>query len=131
MGTPQIGWIEELLMVILFNQTVTLVSSQIFLIHSLVLVNHKKGIYFLICSIFDPTDEFSSQGSEKDFNGSLIISECASTTQASNNPSVGTCRALYQYAANLYDELNLNPGKVCKQKIRMSKDVCKIFIFRH
>lgn len=57
-------------------------------------------------------DEFSSQGSEKDFNGSLIISECASTTQASNNPSVGTCRALYQYAANLYDELNLNPGDV-------------------
>lgn len=59
---------------------------------------------------YHPTDEFSSQGSEKDFNGSLIISECASTTPTNNNPSVGTCRALYQYAANLYDELNLNPG---------------------
>ncbi|XP_067011922.2 nostrin isoform X2 [Anabrus simplex] len=57
-------------------------------------------------------DEFSSQGSEKDYQSSVmtypVISECSETTVT----STGRCKALYEYAANLYDELNLHPGDV-------------------
>ncbi|PSN41936.1 hypothetical protein C0J52_06427 [Blattella germanica] len=67
-------------------------------------------------------DEFSSQGSEKDYQSSVltqcpVISECASETAApppDAAPSIGQCRALYEYTANLYDELNLQPGDVIK-----------------
>ncbi|GLH02880.1 Drebrin-like protein [Gryllus bimaculatus] len=57
-------------------------------------------------------DEFSSQGSEKDYQSSVmtypVISECNETPPVTG----GRCRALYEYAANLYDELNLRPGDI-------------------
>lgn len=64
-------------------------------------------------------DEFSSQGSEKDYQSSVltqcpVISECASSPNVGATPSTGRCRALYEYTANLYDELNLQPGDVIK-----------------
>ncbi|XP_063229853.1 nostrin isoform X1 [Bacillus rossius redtenbacheri] len=59
-------------------------------------------------------DEFSSQGSEKDYQHSVmtfpVISECGETN--GNVTSVGRCKVLYEYSANLYDELNLSPGDV-------------------
>ncbi|XP_071451671.1 nostrin [Hetaerina americana] len=56
-------------------------------------------------------DEFSSQGSDKEYQSSIaypVISENSDTAA----PSVGKCRALYDYAPNLYDELKLRPGDV-------------------
>nr|CAD7567405.1 unnamed protein product [Timema californicum] len=57
-------------------------------------------------------DEFSSQGSEKDYQSSMltfpVISECGE----SNGSGAGRCKVLYEYSANLYDELNLSPGDV-------------------
>ncbi|XP_046669260.1 nostrin isoform X2 [Homalodisca vitripennis] len=54
-------------------------------------------------------DEFSSQGSERDYQSSVL-----SQFPVLNDPTpcAGRCKALYHYAANLYDELNLNPGDV-------------------
>lgn len=60
--------------------------------------------------MFSFLDEFSSQGSERDYQSSVtypVISECGEST----TPSIGQCRALYGYEANLYDELTLQPGK--------------------
>ncbi|KAK9500523.1 hypothetical protein O3M35_001771 [Rhynocoris fuscipes] len=48
-------------------------------------------------------DEFSSQGSEKDFETSVIKVPEATPQR---------CKALYNYTANLYDELTLNPGDI-------------------
>ncbi|KAG8233678.1 hypothetical protein J437_LFUL014120 [Ladona fulva] len=56
-------------------------------------------------------DEFSSQGSDKEYQSSIaypVISENGDNPA----PSVGRCRALYDYAPNLYDELKLRPGDV-------------------
>nr|CAD7197160.1 unnamed protein product [Timema douglasi] len=57
-------------------------------------------------------DEFSSQGSEKDYQSSMltfpVISECGE----SNGSGAARCKVLYEYSANLYDELNLSPGDV-------------------
>ncbi|KAJ8889156.1 hypothetical protein PR048_008650 [Dryococelus australis] len=57
-------------------------------------------------------DEFSSQGSEKDYQNSVmtfpVISECGETK--GNGTDIGRCKVLYEYSANLYDELNLSPG---------------------
>lgn len=47
-------------------------------------------------------DEFSSQGSEKDYESVARIE--------GNGPT--RCKALYNYTANLYDELSLNPGDI-------------------
>ncbi|XP_039280905.1 uncharacterized protein LOC111059427 isoform X2 [Nilaparvata lugens] len=54
-------------------------------------------------------DEFSSQGSEKDYQNS-VLSQYHVPTQINCNQN--RCKALYHYAANLYDELNLTPGDV-------------------
>ena len=59
-------------------------------------------------------DEFSSQGSEKDYQSS-VLTQCPVITQppappVDVAPSIGRCKALYEYTANLYDELNLQPG---------------------
>lgn len=64
-------------------------------------------------------DEFSSQGSEKDYQSSVltqcpVISECAAAPVMDASPSIGRCQALYEYTAKLYDELNLQPGDVIK-----------------
>jgi hypothetical protein len=72
-------------------------------------------------SDFEPlcADEFSSQGSEKDYQSSVltqcpVISECAGAPVVGASPSIGRCQALYEYTAKLYDELNLQPGDVIK-----------------
>jgi hypothetical protein len=78
-------------------------------------------------------DEFSSQGSDGEVSSHSVIqrnggvssnggstsssSTTSATTNSSNNttvivPSVGKCRALYSYAANMYDELSIQPGDV-------------------
>lgn len=58
-------------------------------------------------------DEFSSVGSDKDYQSSVynvpIISECTADNCPEQN-SLGQCRALYDYSAKLYDELNLQIG---------------------
>lgn len=69
-------------------------------------------------------DEFSSQGepegSEGDCSSHSVI-HCSVSSAAgsaataalgtsSTAPSVGKCRALYSYAANMYDELSIQPG---------------------
>ncbi|XP_054271219.1 uncharacterized protein LOC128991946 [Macrosteles quadrilineatus] len=56
-------------------------------------------------------DEFSSQGSERDYQSS-VISQCQYPVLSEQSQCAGRCKALYHYAANLYDELNLNPGDV-------------------
>lgn len=55
-------------------------------------------------------DEFSSQGSERDYQSSVLSHY---DPVLNNSPLCGgnRCKALYHYAANLYDELNLNPGE--------------------
>ncbi|XP_075213015.1 nostrin [Lycorma delicatula] len=53
-------------------------------------------------------DEFSSQGSERDYQSS-VISQYPVSSPTTITPR---CKALYHYAANLYDELNLSPGDV-------------------
>lgn len=61
------------------------------------------------------SDEFSSVGSDKDYQNSVynvpIISEC-NTENCSEQNNLGQCRALYDYSAKLYDELNLQIGKL-------------------
>lgn len=69
-------------------------------------------------------DEFSSQGSDGEVSSHSVITRSASngvdsrsttsSTPSSNTvvPSVGKCRALYSYAANMYDELSIQPGDV-------------------
>ncbi|KAK4023465.1 hypothetical protein OUZ56_008873 [Daphnia magna] len=74
-------------------------------------------------------DEFSSQGSDGEVSSHTVIqrngassngsssTSSSSTTTTTNNtavmvPSVGKCRALYSYAANMYDELSIQPGDV-------------------
>ncbi|XP_057378003.1 LOW QUALITY PROTEIN: uncharacterized protein LOC130699973 [Daphnia carinata] len=74
-------------------------------------------------------DEFSSQGSDGETSSHTVIqrngassngsssTSSSSTTTTTNNaavmvPSVGKCRALYSYAANMYDELSIQPGDV-------------------
>ncbi|KAL1116758.1 hypothetical protein AAG570_005230, partial [Ranatra chinensis] len=47
-------------------------------------------------------DEFSSQGSEKEYEEASVI----------RLSSLSKCKALYNYTANLYDELSLNPGDI-------------------
>jgi len=64
-------------------------------------------------------DEFCSQGSEKDYQSSVltqcpVISECAGAPVVDVSPSIGRCQALYEYTAKLCDELNLQPGDVIK-----------------
>lgn len=58
---------------------------------------------------FSFSDEFSSQGSERDYQSS-VLSHFPVLEDTTPCPW-GRCKALYHYAANLYDELNLNPGK--------------------
>ncbi|CAH0388627.1 unnamed protein product [Bemisia tabaci] len=58
--------------------------------------------------------EFSSQGSEHDYQSSVIsqypvLSEPTTPCSLTNGTQ---CKALYHYTANLYDELNLEPGDV-------------------
>lgn len=64
-----------------------------------------KKIFFL--------DEFSSVGSDKDYQSSVynvpIISDCNSDN-CPEQTQLGQCRALYDYSAKLYDELNLQIG---------------------
>ncbi|XP_046454593.1 uncharacterized protein LOC124202314 [Daphnia pulex] len=71
-------------------------------------------------------DEFSSQGSDGEISSHSVIqrnggvsSNAGSTSSSSTTdnttvivPSVGKCRALYSYAANMYDELSIQPGDV-------------------
>ena len=75
-------------------------------------------------------DEFSSQESDGDCSSNSVVELCegdnktasATTITATNQlefgasqaatPSVGKCRALYSYAANMYDELSIQPGDV-------------------
>ena len=69
-------------------------------------------------------DEFSSQGSDGEVSSHSVITRSVSngvetrsttsSTPSSNTvvPSVGKCRALYSYAANMYDELSIQPGDV-------------------
>ena len=72
-------------------------------------------------------DEFSSQDSDGDCSSHSVI-QCSpnSSTNSNSNakknttssaapgsstaPSVGKCRALYSYSANMYDELSIQPG---------------------
>ena len=64
----------------------------------------------------DP-DEFSDSDSESRQRESAATPGAQSRSPSQrdtlgSNPNVrGTCRALYQYDANLYDELNINPGE--------------------
>ena len=71
-------------------------------------------------------DEFSSQGEPEGSDGdcsSHSVIHCsvssatgsaavaaAAASSSSAAPSVGKCRALYSYAANMYDELSIQPG---------------------
>ena len=66
-----------------------------------------------MCTYFQFTDEFSSQGSsEKDFENNVYNVLPDSAISMPTTPSTGgKCKALYHYTANLYDELNLQPGK--------------------
>lgn len=58
------------------------------------------------------TDEFSSQSSsEKDFESNMFTVMPESAISTPTPSAGGKCRALYHYTANLYDELNLQPGK--------------------
>ncbi|XP_065216530.1 uncharacterized protein Nost isoform X2 [Planococcus citri] len=58
-------------------------------------------------------DEFSSQGSsEKDFESNVFTVLPDSTVSTPTPSAGGRCKALYHYTANLYDELNLQPGDV-------------------
>lgn len=62
-------------------------------------------------------DEFSSQGSEHDYQSSVlsqfpVLQEDTPTQQTTTTVTASRCKALYHYAANLYDELNLSPGDV-------------------
>ncbi|XP_046983389.1 nostrin [Schistocerca americana] len=67
-------------------------------------------------------DEFSSQGSdERDYECGLESEDPGITNGVSNGGiggggggGAGKCRALYDYAAKLYDELNLAPGDVIR-----------------
>lgn len=57
-------------------------------------------------------DEFSSQDSGCDHNTDSCGEE--SSTKAAPNiissPSIGRCRAIYDYDANLFDELTIRTG---------------------
>lgn len=70
-------------------------------------------------------DEFSSQGSDCDVSthggiqrtvsNDMETRSIASSAASSSNtivPSVGKCRVLYSYTANMYDELSIQPGDV-------------------
>ncbi|CAB3361693.1 Hypothetical predicted protein [Cloeon dipterum] len=59
-------------------------------------------------------DEFSSQTSdEKDFAVVMpVIGENADEQENEILPNLGQCRALYEYTANLCDELNLTTGDI-------------------
>jgi hypothetical protein len=65
-------------------------------------------------------DEFSSQASDdKDFG--VVMPAIGETAENEDNeiyPNLGQCRALYDYAANLCDELNLTTGNFFLTKIQ-------------
>jgi len=53
-------------------------------------------------------DEFSSQESDNDSTSHSVIP----SANYAAVPSIGKCRVLYSYAANMYDELSIQPGDV-------------------
>lgn len=57
-------------------------------------------------------DEFSSQESDDNDNDSTSHSVVPVSATYANSPSVAKCRVLYSYAANMYDELSIQPGDV-------------------
>lgn len=53
-------------------------------------------------------DEFSSQESDGECSNHSVIQ----SSDYKAVPSIGKCRALYSYAANMYDELSIQPGDI-------------------
>ena len=70
-------------------------------------------------SLVLPTDEFSSQGSDRDYQNNVNGHEETSNVDGKEfvqtvNPATvqasGRCKALYDYDANMYDELTIRTG---------------------
>ncbi|XP_042220680.1 nostrin-like isoform X1 [Homarus americanus] len=65
-------------------------------------------------------DEFSSQGSDRDYQTAMTEDNVDSGTKdgvyyarpLSSAPTVGRCKALYDYEANMYDELTVRTGDI-------------------
>lgn len=65
-------------------------------------------------------DEFSSQGSDRDYQTAVTEDNVDSSTKdsvyyanpLSSAPTVGRCKALYDYEANMYDELTIRTGQL-------------------
>lgn len=74
--------------------------------------------FSIIYFYFFVLDEFSSVGSDKDYQCSVynvpIISDCNGDSE---KVVLGHCRALYEYSAKVYDELNLRIGKLRKKAV--------------
>ena len=59
-------------------------------------------------------DEFSSQESDGECSSQNVQVHCTDETDKETvvAPSIGKCRALYNYKANMYDELSIHSGDV-------------------
>ena len=53
------------------------------------------------------TDEFSSEGSEHNIE---VFNEDIKAVNLHAVPSIGRCRAIYDYDANMFDELTIRTG---------------------
>ena len=66
-------------------------------------------------------DEFSSQESDNDSTSHSVIP----SANYAAVPSIGKCRVLYTYAANMYDELSIQPGDI----LNIHDKRMKLYIF--
>jgi len=64
-------------------------------------------ITYTNCLVDEFLDEFSSEGSEN----IEVFDEESKATNLISVPSIGRCRVIYDYDANMFDELTIRTGK--------------------
>lgn len=64
--------------------------------------------------MFRNADEFSSQDEDDEVSGGVKKQVATRRLSAATPAVISRCRALYSYMPKLYDELELQPGKILR-----------------